>query len=45
VDRSVTPFEPEFAVHALGRLQIPSWLPDACELCAAGAPLQKPGSS
>lgn len=45
VDRSVTPFEPGFAVHALGRLEIPSWPPEACQLCAAGLPLDKPGSS
>lgn len=45
VDRSLTPFEPGFAVHALGRLAIPSWSPEACELCAAGVPLRKPGSS
>ena len=45
VDRSVTRFDPGFEVHALGRLEIPSWAADACDLCAAGIPLRKPGSS
>jgi orotate phosphoribosyltransferase len=45
VDRSVTPVELGFPLHALGRLEIPSWEPAACELCAAGTPLRKPGSS
>lgn len=45
VDRSVEPVSLGFPLHALGRLEIPSWEPDACALCAAGAPLRKPGSS
>jgi orotate phosphoribosyltransferase len=45
VDRSVAPVELGFPLHALGRLDIPSWEPDACELCAAGVALRKPGSS
>ena len=45
VDRSVAPVELGFPLHALGRLDIPSWEPGACELCAAGMPLRKPGSS
>ena len=45
VDRSVAPFVPGFDLHALGRVEIPSWPADACELCAAGTPLRKPGSS
>ena len=45
VDRSVGPVELGFPLHALGRLEIPSWEPDACELCADGVPLKKPGSS
>ncbi len=45
VDRSSTPFRPGFEVHALGRLEIPSWTAESCELCAAGLPLRKPGSS
>jgi orotate phosphoribosyltransferase len=45
VDRSVTPADLGFPLHALGRIEIPSWEPEACELCAAGVPLRKPGSS
>jgi orotate phosphoribosyltransferase len=45
VDRSVAPIELGFPLHALGRIDIPSWEPGACELCAAGVPLRKPGSS
>jgi orotate phosphoribosyltransferase len=45
VDRSVAPVELGFPLHALGRIEIPSWEPGGCELCAAGVPLRKPGSS
>ena len=45
VDRSATPFTPGFEVHALGRLEIPSWTAESCDLCAEGLPLRKPGSS
>ena len=45
VDRSVQPVELEFPLHSLGRIEIPSWEADACELCDAGVPLRKPGSS
>lgn len=45
VDRSVAPVELGVPLHALGRLEIPSWEPDDCELCAAGVPLRKPGTS
>jgi orotate phosphoribosyltransferase len=45
VDRSVAPVEVGVPVHALGRIEIPSWTAEACELCAAGIPLVKPGSS
>ena len=45
VDRSVEPVELGFPLHALGRLEIPSWAPDACDLCSAGVPLRRPGSS
>lgn len=45
VDRSVAPVELGFPLHSLGRLEIPSWDRDACELCASGIPLRKPGSS
>jgi orotate phosphoribosyltransferase len=45
VDRSVEPVDIGIPLHALGRIEIPSWAPDACPLCASGAPLRKPGSS
>jgi orotate phosphoribosyltransferase len=45
VDRSTAPVELGFPLHALGRLQIPSWDPGDCELCAAGVPAVRPGSS
>ena len=45
VDRSVEHVELGFPLHALGRIEIPSWDADACPLCADGAPLRKPGSS
>ena len=45
VDRSVAPVELGLPLHALGRIEIPSWAPDACPLCADGVPLRKPGSS
>ena len=45
VDRSVEPVELGLPLHALGRIQIPSWEADACPLCADGVPLRKPGSS
>jgi orotate phosphoribosyltransferase len=45
VDRSAEPVELGFPLHALGRIEIPSWGADACELCYAGVPLIKPGSS
>ena len=45
VDRSTEPLEPGFPLHALGRLEIPSWPAAECPLCADGVPLRKPGSS
>jgi orotate phosphoribosyltransferase len=45
VDRSVEPVELGLPLHSLGRIEIPSWEASACELCAAGVPLRKPGSS
>ncbi|MDQ3689435.1 MAG: orotate phosphoribosyltransferase [Chloroflexota bacterium] len=45
VDRSLEPVDVGLPLHSLGRIEIPSWQPDACELCAAGVPLRKPGSS
>jgi orotate phosphoribosyltransferase len=45
VDRSTTPVAAGFPVHALGEIEIESWMAAECELCAAGVPLEKPGSS
>jgi orotate phosphoribosyltransferase len=45
VDRSVAPVEVGIPVHALGRLEIPSWEAADCPLCADGVHLRKPGSS
>lgn len=44
VDRSTDPFGVGIPLYALGRIEIPSWEADGCELCAAGVPLSKPGS-
>ena len=35
VDRSVAPVELGVTLHSLGRIEIPSWEADACELCDA----------
>jgi orotate phosphoribosyltransferase len=45
VDRSTAPVDLGFPLHALGRIEIPSWKAEACPLCADGVPLTKPGSS
>jgi orotate phosphoribosyltransferase len=45
VDRSLEPIELGMPLHALGRIEIPSWEADACPLCGEGVPLRKPGSS
>ena len=45
VDRSLEPVELSVTLHAMGRIEIPSWEADACQLCDAGVPLIKPGSS
>jgi orotate phosphoribosyltransferase len=45
VDRSTEPFDDGYPIHALGRIEIESWPPDQCPLCASGEPLVKPGSS
>src|SRR5262245_46203148 len=44
VDRSGT--EPDLGVpfHALLRIALPTYQPDACPLCAQGVPVVKPGS-
>lgn len=45
VDRSTAPLDLGMPLHALGRIEIPSWEVGACPLCAEGVPLRKPGSS
>jgi orotate phosphoribosyltransferase len=45
VDRSVEAVELGFPLHALGRIEIPSWPAAECPLCADQVPLRKPGSS
>jgi orotate phosphoribosyltransferase len=30
--------------HSLAQLTLPTYEPEACPLCAAGAPVTKPGS-
>jgi len=44
VDRSSGAIEGAPPLHALGRIEIPSWAADACPLCAAGSEAVKPGS-
>jgi orotate phosphoribosyltransferase len=44
VDRSTDPLELGIPLHALDRLEIPSWPADACPACARGDPLARPGS-
>ena len=44
VDRSSGPIEGAPPLHALGRIEIPSWPPAECPLCAAGTEASKPGS-
>lgn len=45
VDRSTVPVElGRVPLVALGRIEVSSWAPEACPLCASGAPLRKPGS-
>jgi orotate phosphoribosyltransferase len=45
VDRSGGLFDLGLPLAALGTLDIPSWEPADCALCASGVPLRKPGSS
>lgn len=45
VDRSDGTARIACPLHALGRIEIPSWPADDCPHCAAGEPLVKPGSS
>ena len=44
VDRSSSPVEAGIPIHSLGRIEIASWPPDDCPLCAAGSQPRKPGS-
>ena len=44
VDRSLEAVDIGLPLHSLGRIEIASWEPEACEPCAAGIPVQKPGS-
>jgi orotate phosphoribosyltransferase len=44
VDRSTGPLDLGLPVHPLGRIEIPSWEVDDCELCRRGVTLVKPGS-
>jgi len=45
VDRSSEALELGVPLDALGRIAIPSWSASECDLCRAGVPLEKPGSS
>ena len=45
VDRSVEPVDLGVPLIALARLDISSWEPAGCPLCASGVPLVKPGTS
>jgi len=44
VDRSGGSVDLGFPLHSLGRIEIPSWEPGACVLCAGGVSLLQPGS-
>ena len=44
VDRSSGPIAGAPPLHALGRIEIPSWSAAACPLCASGSVPVKPGS-
>jgi orotate phosphoribosyltransferase len=45
VDRTTGPVALGFPIHSLGRIEIPSWPPEGCELCRTDVPLARPGSS
>ena len=45
VDRSTEPVAAGFPIHPLDRIEIESWTPEACPMCRAGLPIEKPGSS
>lgn len=44
IDRSGGTADLGAPFHALAALQVPTYPPDACPLCAAGQPVTKPGS-
>lgn len=44
VDRSVTLAAAGVPIHSLGRIEIASWPPADCPLCAAGSTPRQPGS-
>lgn len=45
VDRSVEALDAGMPLLSLGRIEVPSWLPEACPLCTSGSAPVKPGSS
>jgi orotate phosphoribosyltransferase len=44
VDRGAGPSQMQLPLQALVRLEVPTYQPDACPLCARGVPVVKPGS-
>lgn len=45
VDRSSREIELGAPLYSVARMEIPSWEPEACPLCAAGLPFAKPGTT
>ena len=44
VDRGADASRLNVPLHALVRMEVPAYQPDACPMCAAGQPVVKPGS-
>ena len=44
IDRGTDPARVTLPLHTLVQLDVPTYLPDACPLCARGVPVMKPGS-
>jgi orotate phosphoribosyltransferase len=44
IDRGADPARLDLPLQALVRMQVPTYPPDACPLCASGVPITKPGS-
>ena len=44
VDRGADPARLDLPLQALVQLQVPTYQPDECPLCAASIPVVKPGS-